>query len=127
VALGGDARDVLTEAAWPGPDDLPSHGDPVRACNGRRRLEPPLQLRERAVEVRVQRQLALEDGRCHEHDARAAVGSNPAGEVERMLGLLLVEQRNDDAAVGDRLRPQRETPRAPPKLADVGQLHRRSW
>jgi len=60
--------------------------------------------------VRVQRQLSLDDERSDEDDLRAAVGGEPAGEVEGVLGLLLVEQRDDDAPVADRLCPQREPP-----------------
>jgi hypothetical protein len=127
ATLCGHARDVLAEAARPRPDDLAAHGDPVGARHRGRRLEPFSQLGERALEVGVQRQLALEDGRRDEHDPRAAVGRKPAGEVERVLGLLPLEQRDDDAAVGDRLRPQREAPRAPAELPDVRHLHRSNW
>jgi hypothetical protein len=77
--------------------------------------------------VRVQRQLALEHGRRDEHDARAAVGREPARKDERMLSLLLIEQRDDDAAVRDRLRPQGDAPSAPTEPPDVRQPHRRSW
>jgi hypothetical protein len=105
AAFRGHARDFFAEASRPRPDDLSAHRDSVRARDGGRRLEPLLQLGESAVEVRVQRQLALEDGRRDEHDARAAVGREPAREDERVLGLLLIEQGDDDAAVCDRLRP----------------------
>ena len=75
----------------------------------------------------VQRQLALDDERPDEDDAGAAVGGEAAGEVERVLGLLLVEQRHDDAAIGDRARPAREAPRAAVERPDVRELHRMSW
>ena len=68
-------------------------------------------LTELPVEVRIDRQLALEDGGRDEHDSGAPICGEPAGEIERVLRLLPVEQRHDDAAVGDRARPARE-PRA---------------
>jgi hypothetical protein len=43
------------------------------------------------IEVRVERQLLRHHQRRDEHDARAAVGSEPAREVERVLGLGLPE------------------------------------
>ena len=90
-------------------------------------FEPLLQARERAVDVRVERQLALDDQRPDEDDPHASVGGEPAGEVESVLCLLLVEQRHDDAPVGDRAAPACETPRAKVERPDVGQLHRISW
>jgi hypothetical protein len=77
--------------------------------------------------VRIQRQLPLEEGRRDEHDAGAAIGGEAAGEVERMLSLLAVEQRHDDAAVGDRPRPAGEAPRAAMEEPGAGELHRMSW
>jgi hypothetical protein len=127
ATLGGDARDGLAEASRPRADDLAAHADPVRARDRGRRLEPLLQLGERAVEVGVQRQLPFEDGRGHEHDSRPAVGGEPAGKVERVLRLLPLEQRDDDGAVRDRLRPEREATGAPVQPPDVRQLHRMSW
>jgi hypothetical protein len=114
VTLRSDARDVLAEGPRPRPDDLPPDRDSVRARYRGRRLEPLLQLGERTVEMRVQRQLALEHCRRDEHDARATVGREPAREDERVLRLLLIEERDNDAAIGNRLRPQREAPGAPP-------------
>ena len=127
ATLGGYVRDGLAETSRPRPDDLAAHADPVRARDCGRRLEPLLQLGERAVEVGVQRQLALEDGRGHEHDSRAAIGGKPAGEVERVLRLLPFEQRDDDRAVRDRLGPKRQATSAPVQPPDVRQLHRMSW
>jgi len=127
AAFRGHARDFFAEASRPRPDDLPAHRDAVGGGEGGRRLEPLLQLDEGAVEVGVQRQLALQDGRRDEHDARAAVGRQPARENERVLGFLLIEQRDDDGAVGDRLGPQCEAPGAPPQLHDVWPSHLRSW
>jgi hypothetical protein len=127
VALGRDARDLLAEAARPGAHDLASRADAVRGRDRGRRLEAPVQVGERAVEVGVQRQLTLEEGGSDEDDPRSAVGREPAGQVERVLRLLLVEQRDDDRAVRDRLRPEREAARATAKRSDVGQPHRSSW
>ena len=62
AALGRDAGDLLAEAAGPGADDLVPDGDAVRARDRARGLDPLLQAHELPVEVRVDRQLALEDG-----------------------------------------------------------------
>ena len=126
-ALGGHARDLLAEAPRPGAHDLPPHPDAVGGRHRGRDLEPILQTYELPVEVRVDRQLALEDRRRDEDDPRAAIGGKPAGEVERVLGLLPVEQRNDDRAVPDRARPAGEAPGVAVHQVDVRQLHRRSW
>jgi hypothetical protein len=77
--------------------------------------------------VRVERQLALDDERRDEDDADAAVGGEPAGQVERVLGLGAVEQGHDDAAVRDRARPAREAPRPAVEQSDIGEPHRSSW
>jgi hypothetical protein len=77
--------------------------------------------------MRVERQLALDDERRHEHDAGAAIGGEPAGEIERVLGLLPLEQWDDDAAVGDRAGPACDTPRPATQHPDVRPLHRMSW
>jgi hypothetical protein len=122
-----DARDVLAEAPRAGAHDLAPHPDAVRARHGGRRLEPLLQAGELPVHVRVQRQLALDDERSDEDDARPAVRGEPAREVERVLRLLPVEQRHDDAAVGDRARPAREATGPAMHEPDVGQLHRSRW
>jgi len=124
---GGDSRGVLAEASRPRAHDLPPHGDAVRGRHRGRRLEPLLELGEPAVHVRVERQLALDDQWSHEHDAGAPVGCETAGEIERVLGLLPVEQRHRDAPIGDRARPAREVPGAAVEDPDVGELHRSSW
>jgi hypothetical protein len=77
--------------------------------------------------VRVQRQLALDDERRDEDDPRAAVRGEPAREVERVRGLLPIEQRHDDRAVGDRTRPAREVPNAAVEDRGVRPPHRNSW
>jgi hypothetical protein len=91
AALGRDARHLLAEGFGPCADDLPPHRHAVRARDRRRRFEPILQALELSVEVRVDRQLELENGRRHEDDAGAAIGREPAREIERMLSLLSVE------------------------------------
>jgi hypothetical protein len=126
MALRRDTRDLVGEAPGPRPHDLATHRDAVGGRDRRRGLEPLLEARERPVEVRVQRQLALEHGRRDEHDPRAAVGREATGEVEGVLGLLPVEQRHDDAAIGDRARPTREAPGAAMEQVEVGAPHRRS-
>jgi hypothetical protein len=127
AALGRDASNFLAEAPRPRPDDLLSHRDAVRRRYRSRGLEPLLEGHELTLEVRVERQLELEDCRSDEHDAGAAVGREPAGEVERVLGLFPVEQRHDDAPIRDRARPAREPPGAAVEQMDVRQLHRMSW
>jgi hypothetical protein len=127
AALGGDASDVLAEAPGTRAHDLPPHAHAVRAHQSGRRLEPLLQARERAVHVRVQRQLALDDERRDENDLGAPVGRETAGEVERMLRLLLVEQRHDNAAIGDRAGPAREASCPSVEHSDGREPHRMSW
>jgi hypothetical protein len=124
AALRGDACDVLAEAPRPRADDLLPYADAVRACHSGRGLEPLLQAGEPAVHVCVEGQLALDDERSDEDDPGAAIGREPAGEIERVFRLLPVEQGHDDAPVGDRARPAREAPRPAPQQADVRELHR---
>jgi hypothetical protein len=127
TSLRCDARNVFAEAARPRADDLPLHRDAVRACHRGGRLEPLLEAAERTVHVRVQRQLPLDHERPEEDDPRTAVGGQTAGEIERVLGLIPVEQRHDDAAVGDRARPAREPSRPVVQEVDVRKPHRKSW
>jgi len=125
--LARDARNFFAEAPGTRAHDLPPDGDAVGACHRGRAVEPLPQARELAVHVGIQRQLALDDERPYEDDAGAAVGRQAAGEIERMLGLFLVEQRYHDAAIGDRARPAREAPRAAVERSQLGELHRISW
>ena len=120
AALGRDAGDLLAEAPGPGTDDLVPDGHAVRARDRARGFDPLLQAHELPVEVRIDRQLALEDGGGNEHDPGAPVCRETAGEIERVLRLLSVEQRYDDAAVGNRARPARET-------SEIRPPHRMSW
>ena len=126
AALCGDAGDFLAEASRPSADDLAAHADAVRARHRFRRLEALLQAAELSVEVRIQGQLPLEDGRSEQHDPGAAIGGEPAGQVECVFRLGRVEQRDDDAPVGDGARPTRETPRPASQQPGVGQPHRMS-
>ena len=125
--LRSDASDFLAETPRPGSDDLPPDVHAVRVRDRRRGVQPLLEAHELPVEVRVDRQLPLEDSRRDEHDPGAAIGREPAGEVDRMLRLLTVEERYHDAPVGDRPCPTREVPRPQVEPSDVGQLHRISW
>jgi hypothetical protein len=126
-ALGGNTPDLLAEAPRPRAHDLVPHPDAVGGRHRGRDLEPLLQAHELPVEVRVDRQLALEHRRRDEDDPRSSVGGEPAGEVERVLRLLPVEQRNDDRAVPDGARPASKAPGAVVDQVDVRQPHRRSW
>ena len=122
--LRGHARDVLAEAPGSHADDLAPHADAVGGCNGGRGLEPLLEAHELPVEMRVERQLALEDCRPDEDDSGTPICCETAGEIDCMLGLFLLEQRHDDAAVRDRAR---EAARAALERSDVRELHRNSW
>lgn len=126
-ALGRDARDLLGQAPRPRPDDLSLDADAVGAGDRFRRLEPFPEDREAAVHARVQRQLPLDHERSHEDDAGAAIGREPAGEIERVLRLLAIEQRHDDGPVPDRACPTREASGAAAQHSDVRELHRMSW
>jgi hypothetical protein len=77
--------------------------------------------------VRVERQLPLDHERGHEDDAGAAIGREPAGEIECVFRLLAIEQRHDDGPVADRACPAREAPRAAVQQSDVREPHRMSW
>jgi len=106
----GDLRNLLAERALAGTDDDPAHADAVRVGDRGGVVEALAQLGE--VEVRVERQLLRDHERSDEHDARAAVGGQAAGEVERVLGLVAAEQRDDDVPVADRPRATREAAKA---------------
>jgi hypothetical protein len=126
-ALGGDARDLLGQAARPRPDDFSLDADSVGAGDRFRRLEPLLEGGEVALHVRVERQLPLDDERSHEDDAGTAIRREPAGEIERVLCLVAIEQRHDDGPVPDRACPASEAPGAAAQHSDVRELHRMSW
>ena len=126
-ALGDDARNLLAQPTRPRADDLPAYADAVRARDRGRGLEPLIEARQLPVEVRVERQLTLDDRRRDEDDSGAAIGGEAAGEIERVLRLFLVEQRHDDGAVANRAAPAREATRAAVERSEVGQLHLMSW
>jgi hypothetical protein len=122
----GDRRDVLAEQSRPGPDDLAPHPDAVGEGDRRGRVEPVAQLGDLRVEPRLQRQRPLDDERGDEDDARTAIGGEPAREIERVLRLLPLEQRHDDAPIGDRAGPAGQAVGATTQLPDVGKPHRTS-
>ncbi|HEY3577077.1 MAG TPA: hypothetical protein VGK68_03655 [Gaiellaceae bacterium] len=127
AALRDHASNFFAEASRPRADYLAPDVHTVGVRNRGCGVQPLLEIRELPVEVRVDRQLALEDGRRDEDDSSTAIGRKPAGEVDRMLRLLPVEERHHDRPVGDRARPAREASCAPVEPSDVGQLHRISW
>jgi hypothetical protein len=108
----GDLRHLLPERALPRPHDHPPHADAVRVGDRSGMVEAFAELRE--VEVRVERQLLCDHERRDEHDARAAVGGQAAGEVDPVLRLGATEERDDDMAVADGSRAAREAAEAPP-------------
>jgi len=122
--VGRDLGELPPERALAGPYDLPVGRDAVRLGDGGRVRERGAKRLELDVEVRVERQFLRDDERRDEHDVRATVGREAAGEVERMLGLGTAEERNDDAAVPDRRRPPGEAARPAAKSTDVRPLHR---
>ena len=119
----GDLGDLLPEPACARPDDHASDAHAVRVGDRRRLVEVLTQLRE--IEVRVERQLLLDEERRHEDDARSAICREPAREVEGVLCLSETEQRDDDVAITD----CRGSPGEPAQLSAGGkpQPHRRRW
>jgi len=101
-------------------DDAPC-GDAVGRGDGVGVVERQSQLAQ--IEVRVERQLLRHHQRGDEQDARAAVGSEPAGEVEGVLGLGSPEQRHHDRAIADSDRAPRKAPRPPPERTDARAAH----
>jgi hypothetical protein len=51
------------------------------------------------MEVSIERQLPVDEERCQQEDACTTIGGQPASQVERMAGVLVVEQRDEDLAV----------------------------
>ena len=124
--LGRDVGELLSERALSRADDLSMGRNAVRLGDGGCVRERGAECLELAVEVRIERKLLRDDQRRDEYDVRPAVGRQAAGEIERVLRLVLVEQRHDDAPVGDRARPPGVPPRAAVEDTDVGQSHRTS-
>jgi hypothetical protein len=96
--FGDHVREVVSECTFSCANDQPADADPVRVGDRRRVIEGRLQGSDLVVEVRVERELLGHEERSDEDDARPAVGSEPACEVERVLGLFPAEQRHDDRA-----------------------------
>ena len=127
TSLGSNAGHFLPEAPRARADDLAAHPDAVGAGHCGCGLESLSNVHELPVEVCVERQLALQYGRSDKDDSGAAVGCEPAGEVDRVLRLCVVEQGDDDRAVRDRTRPAREATRATVQDVYVRESHRISW
>jgi hypothetical protein len=119
--------ELAAERALAGADDAADGGDAVRLGDCAGLVERGAQLAHLTVEVRVERQLLRDDERRDEDDARAAVGGEAAGEVERVVRLLAAEERHDDRPVAHGRGPAGETPCAPADRREVRPLHHRSW
>jgi hypothetical protein len=124
AALVRDARDLVAEQTMPRSDDLAPHAGAVRPRDGCGRVEPVAQYAQLFVESCVERQLALDEERRHEHDARAAVRGKSAGEVERVLRFLPFEEGHDDRPVADGARHAGQPPSAAMEAAKVRESHR---
>lgn len=96
----GDLGDLLPEPAFSRSHDHAPHADAIRICDRRSLVETRAQLGD--IEVCVERKLLLDDERRHEDDTGAAVGSEPAREIEGMLCLDKAEERDDDVPVAHR-------------------------
>jgi hypothetical protein len=48
------------------------------------------------VEVSIERQLPVDEERRQQEDPCTTIGGEPASQVQRMAGVLLIEQRDDD-------------------------------
>jgi len=88
--LGG-VGDGASELPGPCAHDLPVRADAVAL--GKRPLAAELDTERRflTVEVSIERQLPVDKERRQQEDARATVGGKPAGQVQRVTGVLLVE------------------------------------
>jgi hypothetical protein len=96
-----DLGEVGSDLAVARPDDAAAHADAVRLGDRGRPVECNAKRPDLLGEVGVERQLLRHDERRDENDVRAAVGREPAGEVERVLGLGAAEKRHDDAAIAE--------------------------
>jgi hypothetical protein len=109
------------------PDHPTRHSDAVRLGDSGCVIERPAKSLDLDDEVRVERELLRHHERGHEHDACAAIGSEAAGEVERVLGLGLAEKRHDDAAIADGSRAPGKAPRVTAYGANVRASHHNTW
>lgn len=125
-ALVRDPRDLLAKQTGARANDLAPHADAVRRRDRGRHVEPLTQRAQVAVEPRVERQLAIDEERRDEDDARVAVGGKPARQIERVLRFLLLEERHDDRAIADRACAAREHLGTATEEAKVGASHRTS-
>jgi len=108
-----------SKLAGPGAHDLPVRADPVTL--GKRPIAAELDTEGGffTVEVSIERQLPVDEERRQQEDASPTIGGEPAGQVQRMPGVLLVEQRNDDHPVsaGEAMSCSTETTTAAVKQA----------
>lgn len=125
--VGRHLGHLASEGAGAGADDAAMGGDAVRLRDRGGLVERGAQLPCLRAEVGVQRQLLGDDERRHEDDARAAIGCEPAREVERMLRLRSAEQRDDDRPVAHGDRSAREAPGATVDGMEARPPHRSSW
>ena len=88
--LGG-VGDGASELAGPCAHDLSVRADAIAL--GKRPLAAELDTERRflTVEVSIERQLPVDEERRQQEDARATIGGQPAGQVQRVTGVLLVE------------------------------------
>jgi hypothetical protein len=122
-----DLGQLPPEGTLAGAHDAPPHAHAVGVGDGGGAGEPAAERVDLAVEPGVERQLLWHGERRDEDDAGATVRGEPAGEVERVLGLGEPQERDDDAAVPDRDRPPGEAAGAAQPRAKGGQPHLRSW
>lgn len=122
-----DLGELPSEGAFAGADDASRRRHAVRLGDHRCVRERPAESFRLGIEVRVQGELLGNDERGDEHDPRAAVRREAAGEVERVLGLGAAEERHDDAPVPDRRRAPGEAVRLPAERAEVRLAHHRIW
>src|SRR6266700_5868956 len=93
--LGG-VRDGASELAGPRAHDLSARADPI--AFGERPLAAQLDTKNPflTVEVSIERQLPVDEERRQQEDPCTTIGGKPASQVQRMAGVLLIEQRDDD-------------------------------
>jgi hypothetical protein len=120
-------RHLAAERACTRANDAAVRGDAVRLGDGGSLVERCAELSDLGVEVGVQRQLLGDDQRRDEDDARAAVGGEAATEVERVLGLVAAEERDDDRPIAHRGRAAGEALGAATDGGEIRASHRSSW